>query len=107
MPELPDIVAYVDALNARVKDQTLRRVRLKSPFVLRSVDPLIGEAAGKRIREVSRIGKRLVFALDGDLFLVIHLMIAGRLQWKTSADTVLSGRSALLAFDFAAATLIL
>lgn len=107
MPELPDIAAYVDALNARIKDQTLRRVRLKSAFVLRSVDPLIGESAGKRILGVSRAGKRLVFELEGDLFLVIHLMIAGRLQWKTTANAVLGGRNSLLAFDFDAATLVL
>ena len=107
MPELPDINAYVDALNARIQGEPLRRIRLKSPFVLRSVDPAIATVFGKRVLVVSRIGKRLSFAMEDDLFLVIHLMIAGRLQWKTSPDAALSGRNSLLAFDFPMGTLLL
>ena len=81
MPELPDVVVYCEALAARVRGRILERVRLQNPFVLRTADPPIGDAEGKRVRDVRRIGKRIVLALDDELFLVIHLMIAGRLRW--------------------------
>jgi formamidopyrimidine-DNA glycosylase len=81
MPELPDIVLYLEQLAPRVLNQTLERVVVRNPFVLRSFDPPISEAAGKRVLGLRRMGKRIVFALEGELFLVIHLMIAGRLKW--------------------------
>ena len=81
MPELPDIVLYLEQLAPRVLNQTLERVVVRNPFVLRSFDPPISEAAGKRVLGLRRMGKRIVFALEGELFLVIHLMIAGRLRW--------------------------
>ncbi len=81
MPELPDIVLYLEQLAPRVLDQTLERVVVRNPFVLRSFDPPISEAAGKRVLGLRRMGKRIVLALEGELFLVIHLMIAGRLRW--------------------------
>jgi len=82
MPELPDIALYVAALETRVVGRTLRAVRVEGPSWLRSVDPPLGEAAGRRVVGVSRLGKRIVLALEGDLFLVLHLMVAGRLQWR-------------------------
>ncbi len=82
MPELPDLTVYVEALAARVRGEPLQRVRLASPFILRTADPPISAAAGKRVRAVSRLGKRIVLALEEDLFLAVHLMIAGRLHWK-------------------------
>jgi formamidopyrimidine-DNA glycosylase len=81
MPELPDIVLYLEQLAPRVLNQTLERVVVRNPFVLRSFDPPISEAAGKRVLRLRRMGKRIVLALEGELFLVIHLMIAGRLRW--------------------------
>ena len=81
MPELPDIMLYLEQLAPRVLNQTLERVVVRNPFVLRSFDPPISEAAGKRVIGLRRMGKRIVFALEGELFLVIHLMIAGRLKW--------------------------
>ena len=81
MPELPDVVVYCEALAARVTGQTLRRIELRNPFVLRTAVPPITAAEGKRVRTVRRIGKRIVLSLDGELHLVIHLMIAGRLRW--------------------------
>jgi formamidopyrimidine-DNA glycosylase len=82
LPELPDITIYIESLKARILGRCLERVRLGSPFVLRSVDPPLREADGRIVRGVERIGKRIVIGLDGELFLVIHLMIAGRLRWK-------------------------
>ena len=82
MPELPDIEAYVAAVAARVRGEPLRRVRLHDPFLLRTADPPIAEAEGRRVAGVRRLGKRVVLALEGDLFLSIHLMIAGRLHWR-------------------------
>jgi formamidopyrimidine-DNA glycosylase len=81
VPELPDVAIYREALEARLVGQTLARVHIDNPFVLRTAVPPIAEAEGKRVREIRRLGKRIVLAQDGDLFLVIHLMIAGRLQW--------------------------
>ena len=82
MPELPDIEVYLDCLRPRVVGRELRRIRLVSPFLLRSVEPSPQDVERKRVLELRRIGKRIVFALDDDLFMVLHLMIAGRLHWK-------------------------
>jgi formamidopyrimidine-DNA glycosylase len=106
MPELPDVVVYLEALESRIAGQVLEGVRLFSPFVLRSVEPPIAEAAGRRVIELRRMGKRLVWALEGDLFLVIHLMIAGRLRWRPRGAKP-PGRMGLAAFDFPDGTLIL
>jgi len=106
MPELPDIEAYVAALRNRAVGARLTGLRLQSPFVLRSVSPPVAEAHGRVLLGVSRLGKRLVMNLEGDLFLVLHLMIAGRLAWR-SAGATLRGRSALAAFDFETGTLVL
>ncbi|HUD70516.1 MAG TPA: DNA-formamidopyrimidine glycosylase family protein [Dongiaceae bacterium] len=81
MPELPDIVVYLEALSARVEGRRLLKVRLRSPFLLRSFDPPIADAEGRRVVGLQRLGKRIVVALEDDLFLVLHLMIAGRLKW--------------------------
>ena len=81
MPELPDVALYLEHLAPRVLNQTLQRVVVRNPFVLRSFDPPISDAAGKQVLGLRRMGKRIVFALEGELFLVIHLMIAGRLKW--------------------------
>ena len=85
MPELPDVVIYCEALVARVRGEVLQRVQLKTPFVLRTAVPTIASAEGKRVLDVRRLGKRIVLALDDDLFLVVHLMIAGRLRWLDAA----------------------
>jgi formamidopyrimidine-DNA glycosylase len=106
VPELPDIVVYVERLRVLVGGATLERVRLGSPFVLRSVDPPLAAAAGRTVREVRRLGKRVVVGLDGDLFLVIHLMIAGRLRWRP-AGAALPRKLGLAAFDFGPGTLLL
>lgn len=99
VPELPDVALYVEHLAARLCGQRLERVRLKSPFVLRSVDPPLSATHGRRVTGVERLGKRIVIALDGDLFIVIHLMIAGRLRWR-EPGAALPGKLGLLAFDF-------
>ena len=106
MPELPDIEAYLGALESRLAGQTLEQVRLGSPFLLRSVTPLLSATHGKQVRAFRRLGKRIVFCLEDDLFLVLHLMIAGRLRWK-KAGAKLPRRPGLAAFDFANGTLIL
>jgi formamidopyrimidine-DNA glycosylase len=106
MPELPDILAYRQAVEDRVRGRILEAVRLGSPFVLRSVAPPIEAAGGRRVLGVRRIGKRIVLELEGDLFLVVHLMIAGRLHWK-KRGAKLGGRISLAAFDFADGTLLL
>src|SRR5579859_3877680 len=99
MPELPDISAYITALEARIMGQTLERVRLGSVFLLRSVDPPLSAAEGCTVRGLRRIGKRIAIGLDHELWLVLHLMIAGRLHWK-SPQAKLAGRNALASFDF-------
>ncbi len=104
MPELPDVTVYIEALDARIRGARLEGVRLASPFVLRSVDPPLADADGRNVIGVSRLGKRIVIALDGDLFLVMHLMIAGRLHWK-SAGARPPGKIGLAAFDFSTGTL--
>jgi formamidopyrimidine-DNA glycosylase len=106
VPELPDIVAYLAALEPRVVGQRLEAVRLKSPFLLRSVEPPLEEAIGKRVVGLRRLGKRIVFELEGGLFVVLHLMIAGRLHWRPRSARV-GGRTALAAFDFPGGTLLL
>jgi len=106
MPELPDISAYLNALQARIVGQPLQRVRLNSPFLLRTATPPISEAAGHQVTELRRIGKRLSFGLDNGLWLVLHLMIAGRLHWRAPGVT-LKGRNNLAAFDFPDGTLVL
>lgn len=106
MPELPDIELYRHALEERVVGTPLRKVRLASPFLVRSVDPPIQALEGSTIREIRRLGKRLVFAFDDDLFMVLHLMIAGRLRWK-KVGTKVPGRVGLAAFDFDEGTLLL
>lgn len=106
MPELPDILAYLAALESRVVGKRLSSVRLASPFLLRSVAPRLEAAEGRRVRELSRIGKRIVVELEGELFLVLHLMIAGRLHWRKPGAKV-GGRGALAAFDFEEGSLVL
>ncbi|TFH32868.1 MAG: formamidopyrimidine-DNA glycosylase [Myxococcales bacterium] len=106
MPELPDIELYRHALRSRIVGQVLERVRLSSPFVLRSVDPPIDAVARRRVLDVSRLGKRVVFVLEEDLYIVLHLMIAGRLRWKPAGHKI-PGRMGLAAFDFEKATLLL
>ena len=106
MPELPDISAYITALETRILGQKLERVRLGSVFLLRSVDPPLSAADGKTVRELRRIGKRIAIGLDENLWLVLHLMIAGRLHWK-AAEAKLAGRNALAAFDFPNGSLVL
>ena len=106
MPELPDIAAYITALEARVLDQPLECVRLASVFLLRTVDPPLSAIEGKPVRALRRIGKRIAFGVDGDLWLVLHLMIAGRLHWRPP-QAKLSGRQNLAAFDFPTGALVL
>src|SRR4051812_35075205 len=91
MPELPDITVYVEAVAARVAGQALQDVRLNTPFLLRTVDPPLAALGGKTVRGVERLGKRIVLALDDDLFVVIHLMIAGRLHWKPAGAKAKGG----------------
>ena len=106
MPELPDIAAYISALEPRILGQPLQHVRLASPFLLRTAEPAVAEVEGRVVREVRRIGKRIAIGVDGDLWLVLHLMIAGRLQWRPPQAT-LAGRNALAAFDFPDGSLVL
>ena len=106
MPELPDVEVYVEALRERVLGQPLERVRLGSPFLLRTVEPPLAAFAGRRVEGVSRLGKRVVLAFEGALFLSLHLMIAGRLHWKP-VGAKLPGKMGLAAFDFPGGTLTL
>lgn len=106
MPELPDVAAYISALKDRVVGQPLQRVRIADPFLLRTADPPISAVEGHTVRELRRIGKRIGIGLEGDLWLLLHLMIAGRLHWK-SAGATLAGRTNLAAFDFPNGTLTL
>ena len=106
MPELPDVTVYVEALEARVKGQPLLGVRVASPFVVRTFDPPLKEAVGKRVLSVRRLGKRIVFELSEGLFLVIHLMIAGRFKWLAPKAKI-PGKLGLAAFDFESGTLLL
>jgi len=106
MPELPDIVVYLERLRPRVQWQKLERVRLANPFLLRSVEPPLSESYGRTVVDLRRLGKRIVFALEPDLFLVLHLMIAGRLHWKPKGAKP-PGKVGLAAFDFPMGTLTL
>jgi formamidopyrimidine-DNA glycosylase len=106
MPELPDVTVYVERLDAKLRGATLQRVRVLNPFLLRTALPPISQAEGKHVLGVERLGKRVVLALEGGLFLVIHLMIAGRLRWL-AAGAKPPGKIALAAFEFDAGTLVL
>lgn len=106
MPELPDIVAYIDALESRIVGQPVEHIRLASPFLLRTVEPKIADAEGKTVRELRRIGKRIVIGVEGDIWLVLHLMIAGRLHWRDRGAKI-GGRQNLAAFDFPNGSLVL
>ncbi len=106
MPELPDVTVYLEALERRVAGARLERVRLLTPFLLRSVDPPIAAVTGKGVTGVRRLGKRIVLALEDGLSLVIHLMIAGRLHWR-AAGAKPPGKIGLAAFDFSTGTLLL
>ena len=105
MPELPDIAAYLSALEPRILAQPLQRIRLASPFLLRTAQPPIQEVEGHIVRELRRIGKRIAIGLEGDLWLVLHLMIAGRLHWRPPGAK-LAGRKSLAAFDFPKGSLV-
>ena len=106
MPELPDITAYIRALEKRIVGQPLERVRLGSPFLLRTVEPPLTSVEGRVVKKLRRVGKRIAIGLDGDLWVVLHLMIAGRLHWK-KRDAKLGGRQNLAAFDFPEGSLVL
>jgi formamidopyrimidine-DNA glycosylase len=106
MPELPDIAAYISALEPRVIGQPIEHVRLASPFLLRTVQPPLASVEGRTVRELRRIGKRIAIGVDGDLWLVLHLMIAGRLHWRPPGAK-LAGRQNLAAFDFPNGSLVL
>jgi len=106
VPELPDVTVYIEALERRLAGATLQRVRLLTPFLLRSVDPPLSALTGRRVVGLRRLGKRIVIALEAELFLVIHLMIAGRLQWR-AAGAKPPGKIGLAAFDFSTGTLLL
>ena len=106
MPELPDIAAYLSALEPRIVGQPIERVRLGSPFLLRTAQPAVTNVEGRVVRELRRIGKRIAIGVDGDLWLVLHLMIAGRLHWRPRGAK-LAGRRSLAAFDFPNGSLVL
>jgi formamidopyrimidine-DNA glycosylase len=105
VPELPDLTVYVERLDALVRDRVLERVRVASPFLVRTYDPPLSTAHGRRVVELSRIGKRIVIGLEPDLFLVLHLMISGRLRWRPPAAPV-KKKIGLAAFDFEAGTIL-
>jgi len=106
MPELPDVTVYIEALSERILNQPIQKIRIGSPFVLRSFDPPIGVAEGKRVLALHRLGKRIVFVLEDELFLIVHLMIAGRFHWKPKGAK-LARRYGQAAFDFPNGTLLL
>jgi formamidopyrimidine-DNA glycosylase len=106
VPELPDVTVYVEALRARIAGARLERLRLGTPFVLRSVDPPLAEVVGRAVTGVQRLGKRIVIALAEERFVVIHLMIAGRLHWKT-AGARMPGKLGVAALDFSTGTLVM
>src|SRR5256886_9880916 len=106
MPELPDIAAYITALEPRIVAQPLIRVRLASPFLLRTAQPPIKSVEGRVVRELRRIGKRIAIGMEGDFWLVLHLMIAGRLHWRLPGAK-LAGRQSLVAFGFSNGSLVL
>jgi formamidopyrimidine-DNA glycosylase len=106
LPELPDIAAYIEALETRILGQTLQRVRLGNPFLLRTMDPPLADAEGRVVQGLRRVGKRIAIGVEGDIWLVLHLMVAGRLHWRPP-NAKLGGRQNLAAFDFANGTLTL
>jgi formamidopyrimidine-DNA glycosylase len=106
VPELPDVTVYVEALRERIVGARLERVRLATPFVLRSVDPPLADVVGRAVTGVRRLGKRVVMELEDDRFVVVHLMIAGRLHWKTAGAKV-PGKIGVAAFDFSTGTLLM
>jgi formamidopyrimidine-DNA glycosylase len=105
MPELPDISSYLVALESRIVGQALEHIRVTSPFLLRTADPPVAAAEGRRVEKLKRVGKRIAIAMEGDIWLVLHLMIAGRLHWR-AAKIKLSGRQNLAAFDFENGSLV-
>src|SRR6202047_3840176 len=106
MPELPDIAAYISALEPRIVAQPIERVRLANPFLLRTAQPPVSDVEGRVVRELRRVGKRIAIGVEGDLWLVLHLMIAGRLHWR-SPGAKLAGRHSLAAVDFPSGSLVL
>jgi formamidopyrimidine-DNA glycosylase len=106
MPELPDVTVYLEALAPRTLGQPLERLRLGNPFVVRTIDPGPAEVSGREVRELRRLGKRIVFGLSDDLFVVVHLMIAGRLRWRDRGEAI-PKKVGLAAFDFPTGTAIL
>src|SRR6267154_6097887 len=106
MPELPDIAAYISALESRIVGQPLEHVRLNNAFLLRTAQPPLASAEGRVVKELRRVGKRIAIGLEDDLWLLLHLMIAGRLHWR-AAEAKLVGRQTLSAFDFPNGSLVL
>jgi formamidopyrimidine-DNA glycosylase len=106
MPELPDVAAYITALEPRILGKPIEHIRLASPFLLRTVQPPISDIENHIVRELRRIGKRIAIGVEGDLWLVLHLMIAGRLHWRANGAK-LAGRQSLAAFDFPTGSLVL
>ena len=106
MPELPDVAVYIEALEHRIAGRVLETVRIRGPFLLRTVDPPVASVHGRRVERLRRVGKRIAIGLDGDVWLVIHLMIAGRLHWR-KRGAPLGGRQMLAGFDFENGTLVL
>lgn len=106
MPELPDIVSYISALEPRIVGQTLERIRLNSAFLLRTAQPPLASVEGRIVRELQRVGKRIAIGLQDDFWLALHLMIAGRLHWR-GREAKLAGRNSLAAFDFPNGSLLL
>ncbi|HVF40745.1 MAG TPA: DNA-formamidopyrimidine glycosylase family protein [Gemmatimonadaceae bacterium] len=106
MPELPDVTVYVECVAARIKGRTIEQIRIANPFLVRSVDPPIAEVIGKSVVDVRRIGKRIAIGVDDDIWMVIHLMIAGRFRW-VAAGKKIPGRLGLAAFDFQNGSLLL
>ena len=106
MPELPDVTVYIDALSERVLNQPIPKIRIGSPFVLRSFEPPLSAAEGKKVLALRRVGKRIVFELEDDLFLIVHLMIAGRFHWKPKGAKI-ARKYGQAAFDFPHGTLLL
>src|SRR3954452_6077052 len=106
MPDLPDITIYLDALASRVLQQPLERLRIGNPFIVRTIEPPVAALEGRRVVALRRLGKRIVFAMDGDLFIVLHLMIAGRLRWRERGAAI-PGKVGLAAFDFPTGTAVL
>jgi formamidopyrimidine-DNA glycosylase len=106
VPELPDIDVYIEKLDERIRDQTLENIRIGNPFLVRSYDPPLDDVAGHRVTELRRIGKRIAIKLEPDYWLVLHLMVAGRLQWHEQAVGI-RGKQQLAAFDFSTGTVLL